>query len=144
MRNAGFEWTIEKGNADAGEQWEVTAPEHAKAKPYKMNAVLYNFTNLKATQFAGAGPAVLKDHELENPQRVVALFDGNGKELGRVAIGKASTGGQAVTSNVRPDVAMVEKARIDEIPWALADYKEDAPKPDAGTAPVPVHGPKGK
>jgi hypothetical protein len=142
LQGGGAAWTLEKGTADAGDQWEITAPERAKAKPYKVSAVLYNLTNLKASEFAAAGPAARKEYELENPARSAVVYDGAGKELGRLAIGKNTTGGPAVLSGIRENVVIVEKARIDDIPWSLAEYKEEPPKPDAGTAPAPK--PRGK
>jgi hypothetical protein len=135
FKSGGEEWTLVKGTADVGDQWEIEAPERAKAKPYKMNSVLYNLTNLKATEFRGGGDAVRKELGLASPSRRVEVFDGAGKSLGWLEIGDATTSGPAVMSNVRPNAAMVDKARIDEIPWKYSDYKEEPKPPDAGTAP---------
>ncbi|MBI5528716.1 MAG: DUF4340 domain-containing protein [Deltaproteobacteria bacterium] len=135
FKSAAEEWTLVKGTTDTGEQWEIEAPERAKARPYKMNSVLYNLTNMKAIEFRGGGDAARKELGLASPSRRVEVIDGAGKSLGWIEIGDATTSGPAIMSNVRPQAAIVEKARVDEIPWKYADYKEEPKPPDAGTAP---------
>lgn len=136
LSNGGVQWTIEKGAA--ADEWEITAPERAKARPYKMSAVLYNLTNLKAAEFAPEGAAP-REFDLDPPKRSVTLLDANGKELGRLAIGSDTAGRPAALTNIRDRVIILEKARVDEIPWALADYKDDGSTPPAKPG-APPHG----
>lgn len=102
-----------------GDAWQVTTPEHGRAKHFKMTALLWTLGALKAKSVSKA--------KFE-PVRGLTVFGPAGKELARVQIGKPVPGDEdrVYAKDSKSRVVEVEAARIGELPRSARELLEPA------------------
>ncbi len=115
-----------KPAADGGaEEWTLTAPRVAPARPWKVSGILYGLSTLRATRLAdetGKGAAA---HGLDKPSQVVTLLGPGGAVLARLQVGKEE-GDKAFVRGDGSRIYEIEKSRLAEIPKTVEDI-EDRP-----------------
>ena len=86
---------------DAGETWEMTAPEKQKAQGATLAGMVYRLWSTKAKHVAveKAGPKDLEKAGLDKPAAVVELKKADGTALARLVFGKVEGDSQYVTGD---------------------------------------------
>ncbi len=114
--------------ADGGaEEWSITAPRAARARPWKMSGILYGLSTLRATRLADETGKALAAHGLDKPAQTVTLLGAGGTALARLEVGKEE-GDNAYVRGSGPRIYEIEKSRLSEIPKTIDDI-EDKPAP---------------
>jgi hypothetical protein len=112
---------------DAGETWEMTAPEKQKAQGATLAGMVYRLWSMKAKHVA-VEKASAKDLEkagLDKPVAVVELKKADGSPLAHLVFGKTEGDSQYVTGDgVRID--QVDPSVEKELSVSPAEYKEEA------------------
>jgi hypothetical protein len=78
-----------KPAGDGGaEEWTLTSPRVAPARPWKISSILYGLSTLRATRFADEAGKALAAHGLDKPSQVVTLLGADGATLARLEGGR--------------------------------------------------------
>ncbi|MGZ6124959.1 MAG: DUF4340 domain-containing protein [Myxococcales bacterium] len=120
----------------ADEVFTVVAPQQGPAKKWKVSSALYAIGSLRASAFEGPVPSAkdLAKYGLDKPRTATALGEGD-KVLARVRIGAEKDGKRYALADGFDKLVRVEKATVDDWPWAIADALETPP-------PAPVQASK--
>lgn len=107
-----------KAQPDAGalEKWAVLAPKSGDAKTWKVNSLLYLFSNLKASKIAAETQTDLAKYGLDKPKQTATLQDVAGKALASLKFGKEDGSVVYAIADGDPRVFAVEKSRLTELP----------------------------
>jgi len=111
--------------------WWIVQPEEKKAKQWKVSALISSVRGLRAERFEGTG-ARPADFGLDEP-RTVALFDGEGKELARLHVGRQDGARAWVQAAGLPRIAEIQSVRLANLVPKRADV-EEPPAEEAATA----------
>jgi hypothetical protein len=106
-----------------GEDWFVVAPEEAKAKAkeWKMDAIVSMVRDLRAKRFVEGKPG---EYGLEAPRRTVTVLDQGGKELAKLLVGRKASALAYVQAAGAARIAEIDSPRLSHLPAELADLKE--------------------
>jgi len=125
-------YTFVKESTDTSSDWYyVNGEEKKKAKYYKISSLLYFLGDTKATLFKSSNPVLEKKYNLDKPEKIIIIYDGSAREIGRVEFGSKDTEGLPLRSSIRKEISFIEPKKFDDISFALSDYLEEV-KPDAG------------
>lgn len=130
FESAGNSFEVQKkAAADGGaEEWALTSPRAAPARPWKMSGLIFGLSSLKASrpaEEAGKSPA---DFGLDRPSQMVTLLGADGSALAKLEVGKEA-GDKVYVRGGGPRIWEVEKSRLSEIPKGVEDL-EDKPAPE--------------
>jgi hypothetical protein len=134
----GTVWAVERRPAapDKGgalEGWDLVAPSRAPAQADKVTAALQGLSWLRALRFAGgAGAEQATAAGLAPPRRTYVLLGAEGKEIGRVEVGREANDSVFVRSSAGPRVMEADKASLAALPAAAADLVEKPAEPAGG------------
>ena len=133
----GKELVVERppgADGGTGESWQVTAPRAGPAKTFKLAAVLWTLGSLKAASLGEENPKDWGKYGLDAKAKSVALYGYDGKELGRLVIGKEVLGKLATTylRGTRNQVIEGDNSRLTELPAVVEDLLDAPAAPDAG------------
>jgi hypothetical protein len=112
-----------------GEDWHLVAPKEAKAKRWKIDTAVSLVGTLRAKRFVQGEPAA---YGLDAPRRTVTLLDAQGKELGKLLVGKVDSALAYVRAEGSDRIAEVDSPRLGSLPDGLADVEEAATGSAAG------------
>lgn len=104
-----------------GDEWHLVRPKEAKAKRWKLDTIVSLVVGLRADRFVEGKPA---EYGLEAPRRTVTLLDGDGKELGRLLVGKTESARAYVQAAGAPRIAQIDSPRLGSLPAGVADLEE--------------------
>lgn len=118
-----------KGEPDAGtvESWVELGPKSGDAKRWKVNSLLYLFSNLKAQKIAAPDQKELAKFGLEKPSRVAVLQDVSGKALAEVKLGKEENGSVYAVAEGDPRVFALDASRMNDLPKDGEELLETPP-----------------
>jgi Domain of unknown function (DUF4340) len=119
------------------ETWRLTAPVQGPADTFKLGSLLYTLTSLRAEATEEKLPTDPAKTGLGSAARAVVLEGADGKVLGSLTLGKASSKpAGTLARDDRGRVVVVETGRLKELPLRASDLQPPAPppSPDGGTA----------
>lgn len=112
--------TIELSKTGA-ETWSLVKPEARPAKAYKVSALLYALSNMRAQSFDTTAPKADDLKRTDLGRRKVTLSDGDGKELATLLVGKESEDTAYVGSNARKRIDIIEVKELNAVPKTAAE-----------------------
>lgn len=125
---------LAKARAEDGgvkDGWEVAAPSPGPAKMFKVTALVYGLTTLKAQAFGEEAPKdAAKRFGLSADAARVEVAGAGGQVLATLVRGKAASKGRAYVRGSRDQVMEVDATRLQELFPSPADLL-DTPAPDA-------------
>jgi Domain of unknown function (DUF4340) len=127
LHSAAGEVLLVREASDAGaDTWEVAAPRAGKARSFKVTAILWTMQGLKANPWGEEHPRDWGRYGVDARSRWLSLQDASGTELARLTLGKPGPApGTVYVRGTQPQVARVESARLDELPFAVADVLDE-------------------
>jgi hypothetical protein len=135
LHSEGSEVVLTRELSDAGlEGWRVVAPRPGPARSSRITALLRTLATLKARSWGEPPPRDRALSGVESTRRWISLRAGDGGELARLTLGgPAPTPDLVQVRGTRPQVALVERALLAELPFDVSELLEAAP--DAGRSP---------
>jgi len=81
---------VEKQAVDAGESWRIVSPSQAKAKAWKISALLFQLSRLRSDEIREERVSAtrLAEMRLDPPRARIAVENENGEKLADIRIGK--------------------------------------------------------
>lgn len=123
-----------KEGQPAEETFTLVEPRTAKAKRWKLGGALHTLSGLKAAAWADEDARDPAKYGLDRPRRTITVMGGDGRELARLLVGSLDGERYHVQAAGSPRVALVDKARIDELPARIADVEDVEPPAEAPPA----------
>ena len=118
--------TLSRESRDGGaDVWYISresGSERKNARSYKVASLLSALEGLKAAGIAGSGA---RKTGLDKPSGSVTLTDGRGAVVGKVIFGKTEGESIFASSDALVWVALMEKSKVDEIPWSGDDFVDE-------------------
>ncbi|MFO0596113.1 MAG: DUF4340 domain-containing protein [Myxococcaceae bacterium] len=126
---------LQKDAVDASaESWRVVAPREGKAKVFKVTGALWMLGAFKALAAGEEKPKDWARYGLDGKGRSITVFGEDGKELGRLLVGKEVIGKPTTfyVRGTRDQVFESDGSRFGELPFTLADVLDEPGLNDAG------------
>jgi hypothetical protein len=114
-------------------EWKFTSPRKAPADRQKAMALLFDLSSMRASRFVDETGRELGRYGLERPSRIVTLFGGDKKEIGRVELGKEEGDRIYVRSSTSPRVYQVATAALMSVPKTPEELEVSPAKNGAGS-----------
>jgi hypothetical protein len=121
----------------AKDGWRITAPRAAAAEAWRVSDVLWALSGLDASSVPEGRAAGLAESGLAPPRETVVLLGRDGRELGRLLVGREAGGKVRVKSGASPRVLEVDAARLAVLPRSADDLEE-------GRTPAQAAPPQGR
>lgn len=118
-------WVLEKEPGTV-EAWRL-GPTNALARTFKVAALLWTLNGLKARSWANDKPPFPARLGFDEAARSITVLGAHGT-LAKLIIGHdaAETPGQVYVLNGRGQVALVDQARLAEVPWTGSELEQPA------------------
>ncbi len=111
---------------DTADNWNITFPDSAKAKSWKVSTLLSTLTNLKAKEFLPGTKSMFARSGLKNPRLLVRLYDKDKHFVEELSIGKEYDDHKTyVTNHKKEEVVGVASKDLKNIRVKLKDLKSD-------------------
>jgi hypothetical protein len=135
--NGKVAWAVERQPAREGAAagWALTAPRRAPAQAGKVSSALQALSWVRALHFADDGGKRAAELGLDRPRRAFVLLGDDGKEIGRIELGKEAHDSAYARSSASPRILEVDRGAFSGIP-AGADQVEEKPEPPKAGAPA--------
>lgn len=131
---SGGEVVVQRDSPDASaESWRVVAPRPAKAKVFRVTGALWTLGNMKALAPGEEHPKDWARYGVDAKSKFIAVFGDDGKEIGRLTIGKEVPNKQGAfyVRGTRDQVFESDGSRFGEFPFSLEAVIDE---PDAGVS----------
>lgn len=132
----GGELVAEKAAPDAGtaDSWRIVAPVAGPAKTFKIASVLWTIGSIKSAKLVEEKPKDVGQWGIDSKSRGVTLYGADGRELGKLRVGKEVPGAQSTSymQGVRDEIVEADHSRLADLPASPADLL-DVPGLDGGS-----------
>jgi hypothetical protein len=131
-------WAVERqpGRDGVPDGWSLTAPRPARAQAGKVSSALQALSWLRALHFADDTGKRAAELGLDRPRRAFVLLGEEGKEIGRVEVGKEVNDGTFVRSSASPRILEVDKGAFASLPADAGELEEKPEPPRSEKAPA--------
>lgn len=109
------------------DEWKLTAPAPGPAEPWKAQSLLFALTGLEAERIEDESGRAAAQSGLAPAARTWVLVGADGKEIGRLAVGRESRGELLVRSGASPRIWAVKKEKLDGLPKGPKDLAGSVP-----------------
>ena len=111
---------------DTAETWYITSMDSAKAKTWKISAMIRAVTSLKIEKFVNDNPSSLRPFGLDKPQVDLKLYN-NDHLLTELKLGNESGNNQYFTTTDRASVYLCDRSKFVSLKPKLDEILEEAP-----------------